>query len=979
MEKKMVIRYLVLVLIFVVLFVGLFFLRNVSFTGQVIYEETADERGSYWNRVDNGGGNYSIAVYQSAINYFDGSNYTPINTGLNTTSCGASYDYCVNANLYQAQFKINVDWGVPVEIIKDSYYITYEPSDMAYGNTNGIEAEYIGNLQSVQGNTHRNSFNYSDAFPETDLLYSYAPKQLKEIFVLKQLPTPPAQYVLDGGNVTLDYSFILDYHVGIEMYAGGINREGTNFQTYDEVEFRNSSGDVVVYFSKPYAYDSNGSVINVFYQIRRSGNSVFAYIRTNYSWLNSSERVFPVYIDPTTAVGVEEGGEDSYVESSSPDKNYGDSDGLQVGNVDTSRAYLLFNISAIPESQKIDEAVLCSHVGTKKDQTINSNHVYIDFDESTVTWNNQPCGPGFNNPANCNLTSESSVLVDGSSQDTWKCWDVTNMVNRDYRNEEENVAIILSTGDDNINEFRSKESTDPDLWPYLNITYSFEDNGPPIIVLNSPTSFTDSEGVVFDYTPTDANIDTCELWGNFTGSWDKNQTDSSVTSGSSNLFNLDLEEVSYFWAIWCNDSLGNFTLSNNQTFTIDTTFPNLTLSEPSGSKDSRTVTSNWYVSDDNLDSCWYNVYQGASLEIANTTIDCSLGTTSFDVSTDASFTFNFYAGDLAGNVNSTSSSFSVQTTTSTTTTVVTSSTSTGRTDLDITQISDLVLEPGESKEMILVVENSGNEFLNDCKVKGYKDSRDWIAAEELRGFSAGEEYGYVFTLNLPESLETGSYQIDVGLFCQEYGEEINFTVEIIKRDLSIDLINVNREDDEDLKVTYFISELSDYDQEVEIEIVLFGSNDERLAELTEIRSLTAGELKEFETIVKIDKSLVGNFNLLINAVSDTASTFVQEEIILGSSSNVGGLAILGGEGAGNILSIVLLVLFAIFAGIMGKRIFKFKKLKKSGKLKKGTWVDKKEKTSRGKVMKVGKKGFKLRKKEIKNFLNNIAVKMGWKK
>jgi hypothetical protein len=440
---------------------------------------TISERGPYWNKIDNGGGSYSLEIRNAVINYDNGTEHIPVSTRLDTTNCQASYDYCVNANLYQAHFKTNVDWGIPVNFIRDSLDITYEPSDMSYGNAYGIEAEYITNLQSVTGTANENSFNYSDVFTNTDLIYSYTPVQLKEIFVLKQLPSPPSQSTINGGDVTLDYSFTLNYHSNLDMYVNGTNVDGQNFITYEKIEFRNSSGDVVFYLPKPFAYDSNGSTTPSKYQIRKQGQNVFAYIRTPYSWLNASDRVYPVYIDPTTKVGIEEGGADSYVKSAGDaDKNFGTSTTLKSGN--TARIYILFNISAIPTNQKIDDTSLCLYVTTKKNQLIDANHVYVGFGESTITWNNQPCGTNFDNSANCNLTAESSVQISGSSQNTWNCWNVTKMVGKDYNAENENISIILYTTDSDINEFYSKEHSDSTLWPYLNITYS-EGNTLPIV------------------------------------------------------------------------------------------------------------------------------------------------------------------------------------------------------------------------------------------------------------------------------------------------------------------------------------------------------------------------------------------------------------------------------------------------------------------------------------------------------------------
>jgi len=134
---------------------------------------------------------------------------------------------------------------------------------------------------------------------------------------------------------------------------------------------------------------------------------------------------------------------------------------------------------------------------------------------------------------------------------------------------------------------------------------------------------------------------------------------------SFNQTDLLADESSYSWTVWCNDSLGNGGFAPfNYSFYIDTKKPNISLSAPTGIKSSRTnIHAIWSVSDYSLSSCIYNVMRGVNVEISNTSIDCSLNTTTFDVTLDADFVFNFYATDKAGNTAHNSTSFTVDTTT----------------------------------------------------------------------------------------------------------------------------------------------------------------------------------------------------------------------------------------------------------------------------------------------------------------------------
>ena len=182
---------------------------------------------------------------------------------------------------------------------------------------------------------------------------------------------------------------------------------------------------------------------------------------------------------------------DAYVVQGQLDTNYGSDNDLivKLGSSDSKNSYLNFNISAIPDNQIIDNSSLCVYLYNDRlgSVIISAYHVYDNFDEAVITWNNQPCGTDFNNSNNCNLTAESSLANDGAQDNTWQCWDITNMVNTQYSNEDNNISIVLHTG--NIatyaDFFRSKEYTiDTSLIPYLNITYHTANTAPSLNLVN---------------------------------------------------------------------------------------------------------------------------------------------------------------------------------------------------------------------------------------------------------------------------------------------------------------------------------------------------------------------------------------------------------------------------------------------------------------------------------------------------------------
>ncbi|UCD20994.1 MAG: hypothetical protein JSW08_00385 [archaeon] len=83
---------------------------------------------------------------------------------------------------------------------------------------------------------------------------------------------------------------------------------------------------------------------------------------------------------------------------------------------------------------------------------------------------------------------------------------------------------------------------------------------------------TSNTSVTFDFKCSDnLGIAKVELWGNWTGSWHANYTNSSYTNNTwLNITVNNFSEGTYIWGVYCNDSYGNDNWTSNRTFTIST-------------------------------------------------------------------------------------------------------------------------------------------------------------------------------------------------------------------------------------------------------------------------------------------------------------------------------------------------------------------------------------------------------------------------
>ena len=107
------------------------------------------------------------------------------------------------------------------------------------------------------------------------------------------------------------------------------------------------------------------------------------------------------------------------------------------------------------------------------------------------------------------------------------------------------------------------------------------DTTPPSITLNNPidTYNSSSSSNIFSANLSSAiAISYSILYGNFSGAWTVNSTNTSVANGTQVNFTVALPDGYYKWNYWANDSLGNSGFSAaNRTLTVDTTGPTVTL------------------------------------------------------------------------------------------------------------------------------------------------------------------------------------------------------------------------------------------------------------------------------------------------------------------------------------------------------------------------------------------------------------------
>ncbi|MFA6074008.1 MAG: hypothetical protein WC758_07875 [Candidatus Woesearchaeota archaeon] len=246
-----------------------------------------------------------------------------------------------------------------------------------------------------------------------------------------------------------------------------------------------------------------------------------------------------------------------------------------------------------------------------------------------------------------NIINKSGGAIIVSNTSLPLCQNITfNLSNYDGNY---NITVYVNDTFGNVNSSR--------------VTFGVRVNSPSIN-LDSPSDnqfFNHSESIYFNFTAfRDIGIDTCELYGNFSGAFALNYTWINPTNNTMNFTIQNLTEGNFLWNVKCNDTLNNNGWAVNRTVSIDTIYPDALINSISVSPGYLTIILNSSTNDTNLDYCRYTVFNSLGLVdgTLNNTFTCN-SLISLTVSSYANYNLTFYSFDKANNLNKTTNNFTI--------------------------------------------------------------------------------------------------------------------------------------------------------------------------------------------------------------------------------------------------------------------------------------------------------------------------------
>ncbi len=263
----------------------------------------------------------------------------------------------------------------------------------------------------------------------------------------------------------------------------------------------------------------------------------------------------------------------------------------------------------------------------------------------------------------CNMSDESGLV-----NSTFYIWSSGDVVSANYTlnitgvNNETTFPVTFAVSDTYHWNCFIENNHLMTRWADFNRTIIVDvtDN---VITLNKPVNNSwknNGTNVDFNCTVEGTNLDAIFFYTNTSGSYKLNQTKSGVTTEVINTFRLNLTDGSYKWSCGGNKTTSatiNISQYGNYTFGIDSVIPNLTLNTISITAGSQTISVNLTIADDRsgLNNCKYSVYSNhtsGAVDGLNSNVSFTCGNLATPtVSAYATYMYETYVTDNAGNVN----------------------------------------------------------------------------------------------------------------------------------------------------------------------------------------------------------------------------------------------------------------------------------------------------------------------------------------
>lgn len=392
----------------------------------IVIGEDVDRRDSsntkYFKMSD---GTIKAAVYKDPVLYQDSAGkWQEIDNTLETSDnendeISNFNGYATKSNKFRVKFAKNSNQKKLVSIKMGDYSVSLSLLNKTKKNNSSMKQEKKAKIEDLTAASKASQkIYYENILPDTNIEYIVNGSGVKENIVIK------------SAQNNYQYSFeidVKDLTLTLEddgyIYAKDVN-----------------TGKTVFVLPKPFMLDANYEYSDsVSYSISSKNKKKYEItVTADAEWINSSDRTFPVTIDPAIQTEQSNTAMDSvYVASGKPTTNYWHGPMIMVGKessgIGKCQGLLRFDLPSLNRGDVVIDAQLYAaqikcdaYSNTTPDAAIEVHAVTSSWNKKTVTWNTKPSFES--------TTADFEILKAGGTQQETRKWNVTSIVKRWYEN-----------------------------------------------------------------------------------------------------------------------------------------------------------------------------------------------------------------------------------------------------------------------------------------------------------------------------------------------------------------------------------------------------------------------------------------------------------------------------------------------------------------------------------------------------------------
>lgn len=249
---------------------------------EILYEieEKRDEYTKVYKKSD---GSYTAVMTEEPLHYLNDGVWEEIN---NSMSLDGNL-YTNIDNLFNVEFPKNIDSNENLTVGKDGYELSFSVDNIDDSSSAIVENDIVASDTNIHVVNEaiaqtQSSVTYNNVANDTDIQYIVTPNSIKENII-----------VSDKESVKDAYSFTFE--------TNGLNTEKLDDGS---VVFKDETNAIKFRIPRPVMTDSNLAFsydINV-NLIENADNTITLEYSPSNEWINNSDRVYPITIDPAIVV-----------------------------------------------------------------------------------------------------------------------------------------------------------------------------------------------------------------------------------------------------------------------------------------------------------------------------------------------------------------------------------------------------------------------------------------------------------------------------------------------------------------------------------------------------------------------------------------------------------------------------------------------------------------------------------------------------